>query len=315
MYRRAYDDFVSTIESTNTAKVAKSMSGIGDYDYSNISLIELEQIVLSLKPRSPKSITTICYVMSSFAKYIKNNDMVYMIRDIDRKALWLRAKPLASKKFISYNDFIDIWKEIGDREEHNALYQQTLFRCVYEGIYCDDMSVLKNLRSSDVQDDTVTIKEDNGSIRMLNISSVLADDLKRLGEDSVWWRNNRYGVFKINIKGLHKDSCFKIEDRNGISDNQGRYSYYRILRKISKEYIGYSLLPLQLYISGIMYRIGLILNNYKYSIEEAFSDNNKDRKVNKVISDELKRSGYNIEVRNFREIVKGHIDVFAESMG
>lgn len=315
MCRRAYDDFISTIEPNNTAKVAKSMSAIGDYDYSDISLVELEQIILSLKPNSQKSITTICYIMSLFAKYIKNDDMVYMIRDIDRKALWLRAKPLASKKFISYNDFINIWKEIGDREEHNSLYQQTLFRCVYEGIYCDDMSVLKNLRSSDIQGNAVTIKEDNGSIRSLDISSELTINLKRLGEDNVWWRNNRYGAFKISIKGPHKDSCFKIEDRSGTTDNQGRYSYYRILRKISKEYIGYSLLPLQLYISGIMYRIGLILDSYKYSIEEAFSDNNKDRKINRIISDELKRSGYNIEVRNFREIVKGHIDVFAKSMG
>lgn len=315
MHRQAFDDFISTIEPDNTAKVAKSMYAIGDYDYSDISLVELEQIILSLKPNSPKSITTICYVMSLFAKYIKNDDMVHMIRDIDRKALWLRAKPLASKKFISYNDFVDVWKAIGEKEEHNALYQQTLFRCVYEGIYCDDMSVLKNLRSSNIQDDTVTLRNDNGNIHVLRISDVLINDLRRLSEDNVWWRNNRYGAFKIGITGLYEDSCFKIEDRSGAADSQGRYSYYRILRKISKEYVGHGLLPLQLYISGIMHRIGLILNSHKFSMEEAFSDNNKDRRVNRIISDELKRSGYHIEVRNFREIVKGHVDVFAESMG
>lgn len=70
------------------------------------------------------------------------------------------------------------------------------------------------------------------------------------------------------------------------------------------------MLSLQLYVSDIMYCIGIALKEHGYSIDNAFADNNKDRMVNKVISDELARTGYDIEVRNFREIVKGHIDVF-----
>ena len=308
--RRIFDEFVNGIELNGTARIAKSMSIIGDYDYTDISLVDLEQIILSLEPNSPKAITTAVYIMSMFAKHIGNNDMIYMLKDIDRQALWMRAKPIASKKFISHDDFNRVCDEIDKCEEHNVLYQRSLFASIYCGVYCDDMSVLKNLRASDIHGNIVVLRSDNKSEHYLELPYKLADNLKLLGDDNVWWRNNRYGAFKVDVKGLHKDSCFKIEDRSGTSEYQGRYSYYRILRKISKEYVGYSLLPLQLYVSGIMHRIGIDLDRQGYGIEDAFSDNNKDRMVNKIISQELKRSGYNIEVRNFREIVKGHIDVF-----
>jgi len=70
-------------------------------------------------------------------------------------------------------------------------------------------------------------------------------------------------------------------------------------------------LPLQLYVSGIMYRIRLRLEELGMTLEDAFAPNNKNRIVNKVISEELERSNCNTEVRNFREIVKGHIDIFS----
>ena len=61
-----------------------------------------------------------------------------------------------------------------------------------------------------------------------------------------------------------------------------------------------------------MYRIGLQLQKYDISLEEAFAHSNKNRIVNKIIADELERCNCNTEVRNFREIVKGHIDVFSQ---
>lgn len=306
-----FNDFINSIELDNTAKVAKSMAKIGDYDYSDISPVELEHIILSMKPNSPKAITSITYIMGLYAKHIQNDNMTHMIRAIDRKALWLRAKPMASRKFISNYDFDRVCEDIMEHEEHNALYQKALFSCIYNGIYSDDMSVLKNLRGSDIHGNIVTIRDDNDNEHQLEVPQELVADLKWLSEDNVWWRNNRYGAFKVSTKGLYEDSCFKVEDRSGTSEYQGRYSYYRILRKISKEYVGYGLLPLQLYVSGIMHRIGIELNRNGYTLEDAFSDNNKDRAINKIISDELMRTGYDIEVRNFREMVKGHIDVFA----
>lgn len=307
-----FEGFLATFDSSNTKKVINSLKAIGEYDYSNCTPIDIEQIILSMNPGSPKAITTIAYAMSLYAKYLGNDTMHYIVQDVDRNALWSMAKPVARKKFISYQTFKNVYNEIGLYEEYNVLYLQTLFRCLYEGIYNDDMSVIKNLRGSDVMEDknSVILREDNGYEYEFNISDGLARDLKRLSEVSIWERKNRFGTCQIKTTGIYEDSCFKVETRKDSSEYSYRYTYYRILRKISKEYLEHNLLPLQLYISGIMNRIKINLEEHNISIEEAFSNRNKNRVVSKVISEELKRCNSNTEVKNFREMVAGHIDVF-----
>ena len=71
-----------------------------------------------------------------------------------------------------------------------------------------------------------------------------------------------------------------------------------------------NLLPLQIYISGIMHRIGLKLNEQGIIIEDAFSEHNRDRRVGQIIADELLRCNCNMEVKNFRQMIKGHLDTF-----
>ena len=248
--------------------------------------------------------------MGKYAEYLEDKRLCTMIQDMDRNALWRLAKPHAAKKFISNTMFENAYHDVGVYEEYNGFYQQTLFRCLYEGIYSDDMSVLKNLRASHINGNVVSLKDDNGASYDIVVSSKLASDLVKLAEIDVWERKNRHGTCRIKTVGLHEDSCFKVERRSGSSEYSYRFTYYRILRKIAKEYLGYNLLPLQLYVSGIMHRIGLELQKHDITIQEAFAPNNKSRTVNSVISQELKHSGYDIEVRSFREIVKGHLDVF-----
>ena len=307
-----FEKFANTFESPNTIKVINSLQALGEYDYNGISPVDLEQIVLSMKPNSPKSITTMLYILSLYAKYLNDNRLYNIVQDIDRKALWIMAKPNAAKKFISHSQFTETCKDVELFEEYNSSYISALFRCIYEGIYSDDMSVLKNLRGSDVNENIVTLKEDSGNQHGILISDMLSKQLVELSDVNTWSRNNRFGECKIKTTGLYEDSCFKVETRGGSDEYSYRYTYYRILRKISKDYLGYNLLPLQLYVSGIMYRIRLDLSEYGITLEEAFVPNNKNRLVNKVISDELKRCNCNTEVRNFREIVKGHIDVFSK---
>ena len=302
--------FVETLEAPNTIRVVNSLQAIGEYDYSNCTPVDLEQIILSMKPNSPKAIITICYVLSLFAKYLKDDRLYHMVQDINKGILWLVAKPNAPKKFISHISFDEVCHDIGVYEELNSFYYQTLFKCLYEGIYNDDMSVIKNLRASDVHDNIVTLHEDNGHSYDIEVSEEFAQSLKELGLIDVWERKNRYGICQIKINGLHSDSCFKVENRKGSSEYSYRFSYYRILRKISKDYLEYNLLPLQLYVSGMMYRIGLKLKENNISLEDAFADQNRDRLVNRIIADELKRCNCDTEVRNFRQIVKGHLDIF-----
>lgn len=405
---KSYENFIATFDSENSKKVARSLKQIGEYDYANCTPIDIQNIILSMKPNSPKAITTIAYMLSLYAKYLDNDDMYHIARDIDRNVLWAMAKPIAKKKFISHYTFENVYKEVGVYEEYNSFYLQTLFRAIYEGIYCDDMSVLKNLRGSDIDTgdatydklpdgkfseyestrsilgvrkndydsehesvrssldmrqhscrfldfqnenkktldgkffdfqneeyaqqhlcklpdgkflenenikplfhfNNVTLREDNGNEYKLSISNRLAEDLKKLAEINIWERKNRFGTCKVKITGLHDDSCFKVEKRKDSSEYSYRYTYYRMLRKISKEYLEYNLLPLQLYVSGIMHRIEKKLKEHDIGLEEAFSNNNKNRMVNKIILEELKRCNCDTEVKNFREMVIGHLDVF-----
>ena len=310
--------FLESIETPNTLKVANHVlkNVDGSVNIESYSLMELEQFILDMNPNSPRAIITICYMLSSYAKWLENeglvsdNSLYQMLQVIDKKLLWKKAKPFAKKRFISHEEFKQVIHDIAMYEEFNALYYELLFKCVYEGIYSDDMSVVKNLRKSEIGDDIVELHEDNGHSYKLKISEQLASDLKKLADIDIWERKNRYGVCKVDMDGAYHDSVFKTEVRKTSSEGAYRHSYYARLRKISKEYLERGLLPLHLYISGIMHRIKTELNKNGFTLEEAFSENNRDKMSYLIISKELMRCNYEGSVGNFREIVKGDLNSF-----
>lgn len=311
-------EYVDSIGSKNTQKVIKYVfKRIDDDNIENYGLMQMEQLILNMKPNSNKEIITIIYVLSSYFKYlqeqgvVKNNNTYQMLQSLDKKLLWEKAKPYSKKKFISNEQFERVVKDIATFEEYNALYFELLFSCIYYGIYNDDMSVLKNLRSGDIQEDgVVTLREDNSHIYKIKVPLRLAKDLKQLATMDKWFRPNRFGLCQVDMKGVYSDSVFKVESRTTNSEDSYKFSYYSKLRKINKEYVGYTLLPLQLYTSGIMYRIKTELEKNHISLEEAFADNSRNRMAHLIISKELLRCNSSIEIGNFRELVKGHLNSF-----
>lgn len=309
--------FIESVEVANTAKVVKFVFKNTDINIENYNQMELEQFILGLKPNSPKSITTICYVLSLYAKWlqeqniIKNDNLYQMIQSLDKKLLWKKAKPAAKKKFISYEQYEMVIKDIATYEEYNALYYELLFSCIWSGIYNDDLSVIKNLRASDIEESGVlTLREDNGHIYKFKVSERLAKDLKQLSSINIWERRNRFGICKVEMRGVNADSVFKIENRSTASQDSFRFTFYAKLRKIAKEYLEQPLLPLQLYASGLMHRIKTELERNNISLIDAFADNSRNRMAHLIIQKELTRCNSNFELGNFRELVKGHLDSF-----
>lgn len=311
--------FIESIVVPNTEKVVRHVLDGVDADIETFSIQELETFILSREPNSPKAIVTICYVLGLYARWLQDEGFVDssalydLVQALDKKELWKRAKPAARQKFISYSQFCRVISDIGLYEEFNQLYYQTLFRCIYEGIYSDDMSVLKNLRGSDVHDGYVTLHEDNGHIYTLKISAQLAEDIVRLSKQRIWERQNRYGICRIQMRGLYADSVFKIEERKGSSastQDSYKFTFYAKLRKISDEHLNFRILPFQIFVSGIMYRIILHLNQNNVSVVEAFADNSRIRVAHEIIAAELCRCNYTSDIGNFRDIVKGHLDAF-----
>ena len=112
------------------------------------------------------------------------------------------------------------------------------------------------------------------------------------------------------MRGAYNDSVFKIENRSTASNESFRFTYYAKLRKIAKEYLEYTLLPLQLYTSGIMHRIKVELDKNNIPLEDAFAQNSRNKMAHLIIQKELIRCNSGVEVGNFRELVKGHLDSF-----
>lgn len=303
--------FIDSIESPNSQKVAKFALKDVDENLENCSLMGLEQVILNKKPSSQKEITTIIYIFSSYAKWLNNDNLYQLLQSIDKNLLWKKAKPQAKKKFINNEQYQRVIKDIATYEEFNALYYELLFSCIWNGIYSDDLSVIKNLRASNIGDDgIVVLEEDNGHVYKFKIPEKLASDLKQLASIGTWQRPNRFGICNVDMRGIHSDSVFKIENRSTASNDSYRFTYYAKLRKIAKEYLEYSLLPLQLYTSGIMHRIKNELAKNDISLEEAFADNSRNKTAHLIIQKELIRCNSSIELGNFRELVKGHLESF-----
>lgn len=308
--------FLESVEVRNTVKVLNFVLKDVEDNIECYSLMELEQFILDSKPSSPKAIITICYVLTLYAKWLEKEGIVsddsmhQRIQSLDKKLLWKKAKPFAHKKYISYKRYEEVVHEIGVYEEYNSFYYQTLFRAIFEGVCNDDMSVLKNLRGSDIGERTIMLHEDDGHSYKFKVSEKLASDLKKLASINVWERANRYGAFEVETRGLYHDSVFKVEGRKTGVDGSYRFSYYAKLRRISKEYIEHPLKPLDLYISGIMHRIIKELNKKDITLEEAFGEQGRNKIAYSIISNELIRCNYNIDVANFKELVKGHLDSF-----
>ena len=319
-------NFIASADNDNTAKVYKHVFKSMDENIANEfdtkeNWSEVEDLIIRLKPNSPKHIITICHILGVYAKWLTTQgvseaeDLFAVIQTVDKTMVWKKAKPNAKKKYISYAQYNEIIREIELYEEYNPLYYTTLFRCVYEGIYCDDMSIIKNMRASDISGNIVTLHDDEGYSYKYNISDKLANDLRQLAEIDIWERPNRYGICKVHMRGLFNDSVFKIEHRSTASDESMKFAYYSKLRKISAEYVGYQLLPQSLFVSGVMHRIRLALQKQNIGLKEAFSEHSRNRMAHSIISVELLRAGKSIEVGNFREMVKGHIEVFDEELG
>lgn len=304
-----FEEFILSIPSTKSQEVYKSRSSLGEFDYTDCDVGLVEKAILNTNPKSEKGITTACNILKKYAEYLGNKNLLRIVDSIDRKELWIKAKPDILQKFISHKQYEDVCHDISLWEEHNALYYETLFMAIYEGIYSKDMSVLKNLRAKDIEDNKVIINPDVGENYTLNISKELANKLCELSEVSTWEQTGRYGYIQFQLIGDFKDTCFKTVQR---ADKNESSFYYRRLRKIATNYVEYPLRPYELFVSGLVYRISEELKANGITLQEAFSTHYRSPNVRNIFVNELSRCHYSNTVSNFREMIMNYLDVFLE---
>lgn len=305
-----YEEFLTSITSDSSRRVYKSYSLFGEYDYTNCDVEMVERIIISTKPKDVKSITTACTTLKKFARFLDDTHLVKIVDSIDRKELWERTKPDDIQKFISHKQYEEVCHDIEMWEEHNALYYQTLFMAIYEGIYSNDMSVLKNLRAKDIEKGKVILRPDDGKEYYLDVSNKLLNNLQELSEVATWEQTARYGYIQLTLVGDYFDTCFKTVQRNAKRNEA--WSYHYRLKKVADDYIERPVRAYELFISGIAYRIAKELKANGITMQEAFAAHNRNKLIGSIISDELDRCHYSNQVKNFRELIENYLNVFTE---
>lgn len=309
---KKYSEFLKSCEATQsdgTIHMMKYYSYLGDYDYSECTTDDLKQLIKYSNPKAITVVTRIILVMRKYANFLNDTHFIETVNKLERKEVWNEIKSDMTKKFISNEDIEDIFKCINlDNELNNEIYYRTLIRCIYEGIYSKDLSVIKNLKSTDVNGQIVTVREDSGHTYELEISEQLTDDIKELGYIDYWIQRNARVEYKIKTIGEDKHSCFKINRRG---DGVTYYDYYyKRMHFIFKKYYGQIVSPYVIYISGMIHRIKLALEKNGFTLRESFMEQNRDILTREIIEHEMKRSNCNISLTELKERIRGCIDNF-----
>ena len=281
-------------------------------DISSDSIVnteQLENIFIQLGFNSFNSIINFRSVLKSYSIFINDKPFFNLIRKLDIYHILEITQGKMKHTFLSQSEFQDVYNSIGVYDEdtfyYNSVYYQSLFWAVYAGIFNDGLSVLKNLRASDIDGNIIMLHDDNGEEWELDIPEQLALDFMTLVNDSTWYRRNRSGVCKIQTEGLFYDSVFKVDIRTPNSKYSYSSTYYTMLRKIAVEYLGYTLAPKNLFMSGIINRIK---EQYGKS-DELFVEGIKisDPVLVDIFNQESKRCHYSVAFWNFRQTILGRI--------
>lgn len=319
------DRFIKESEFSNGYKdnLLRLMNRISELGYDKDFIFhctydEIENLLVLLLPSSKLRLFDYCKLLSSYLRWSISHfetlpdDGLRNIIKLDKDVVWKKIRPSVNK-FISHTQYLELIEDIEKTSDlNNSLYYSTLIKALYEGIYNENLYIFKEIRASDLKEHFIHLK-DNDEEYDLEISTNLIESLKELSTTTVWLRRNKHGNnSEIKLVGKYDDSCFKIELRsNGKDvDTAAKNFYWNKIRKIEKEYVGYTLRPLHIYLSGIMYRICENLKANNITVQEAFIDDVYSPTVYKIINDELKRVHYNTDSRYFRAQIKCFIDVF-----
>lgn len=289
---------------------------------------DFENIIEYLHPTSIVEISNLIYrindVIRDYHKQYFGTDWNnYKICMIKKNELWLKLKEKNDfKRYFNekqYRYIIDyLNKEV--LYDNNDLYYKTLFMSIYEGIHDKGLTEIKNLRLSDINSETniITLRNDNGDERELEISKELKENLIELSKVEVWnkvRKNNNKPIY-MPLTGKYDDSIFKVVLYSSSDINKShREFYFRRLKTITNEFIGYPTTPLQIYVSGIINRVYSQMLQFDVTLDDIKSNNKIFTTSAKFfIKKECNRVNYNINIYTFMRVLKSYADVFDDNV-
>lgn len=303
--KNEYIDFLDSVENKNI-KEARRYS-IKILDRQNIDLDAIKDIESLIKIfnsdiNSKNTAKILKNTIEEYSRYSDNMELYSLVCQIDVNKIWDTIKHNSRPVLFLYPEFKKIYDDL--KYERNNDYIQALWLSVFEGIYNEDLSVLSNLRASDIDRNTVSLRDNNGGIFQIEISDELVNKLIKVSKINEWQRQNRHGYFSIQIDGKYSDSVFKVEHRADVSEKSYMKSYRLKFETITKYYVGYAVSIKNIYISGIIYRISREMEKIGLDFMTALSFN--DPKGVKIIRNELNKSYYKSKKEHFKQYVLSH---------
>ena len=315
-----YSEFVESVPE-NSRKTMTKYSWIGDFP-KTITSEELKQIIIDKLPKNKREITVMLNTAARYASYCNNEYLLKVIEEVramGRTNIWTIAKPNAEKIYISNKEFetamIGLNPNDPDEEfEENTLYYRTLFWAVYEGIFNYNMSILENLRASDIdlENKSVTLRDDKDNAYIMDeMPEQLLIDLIQCSK-LLYWEQKKRGnsLAKYDMVGKYPDACFKAVSTKAKQNL--RAGYTAKLKKITTNYYDGQISPTRIYYSGIAYRVAERLKVNDIPIKEAFRPNNNSFFPKTIIEQELKRSHYGNTSSKFKEIIDSHLEIMED---
>lgn len=297
------------------------LNNINEYDLTKYSSEQYEELLINIKPTSLIDLSDAIYKLNDILKYCYDDYNEDVLLSINKESLWLKIKDknklkryFSEKKYQYIVDYLN--KNV--LYDNNDIYYLTLFMSIYEGIYNKGLTEIKNLRLSDINTETniVLLKDDDGNERELQISDELKENLFKLSNKKIWYKKQgrNHKIIEQELVGEYDDSVFKIVLR---TDNEVEKSYrefyYRRIKTIVKEFIGYNTTPLHIFISGIINRVYKQLLDFNITYDEIKKSSNSFTITSRFfIKKECERVGYNVNFNVFMRTLKSYAEIFEE---
>ena len=317
----AFEDFCDSFESYGTKTGYRS--SLIKFDFSDISKWENEDYILEqFEQAKPNTITQTKVSKSGIRAFLRycyehaEDDAEKFqflkaemaVADLPSGKIWERIGTEKERRFISFAELKRVIKEIDvSWDNPNALSYSTLFLAVYEGVYSNtDLAIINNVRLSDIEGNI--LHADDGEQKYdLVISDELKEHMKELGSMNTMVRKNRYREYEIPVYGKDVDSVFKREQRLG-DDYNG--AYRNKIRTVVAEFLDYNLKPKALYVSGLMHKIKIALENNGHTLEDGFACDVPSKEVLEIIRIEMNNFHYPFDYRVLKNYVMNNLSDF-----
>lgn len=295
-------------------KKIKTLGFSDEYIY-NFSTKKIYSILLGLDIKNVNNFKAVCTPMSSFLKWCVEEKYITQEQyeefyNTDKRKLFMENKK-TDMSLVSYEEYMSIINDI-ELNDKNSLYLSTMLMCVYEGIYSGKLYELIKMRREHIDEYTNSIRlfHKDGTNTTLKISPKLADNLIKLSNMNTWTRENKSGDYDIETVGMYDDSIFKIELRGEKNEESFKHCLYRRLRMIGKEYINKKVTPLDIFKSGILYRVDFMAKKDGIELKNYFKDTRTKKEIKLLLEKELKRVYYDMPAITFMTKVKDDIELF-----